>query len=43
MEQAYINDINLKSSFFARLTEERHTVNGLTDGVGHVVSEEKRQ
>lgn len=43
MEQAYINDINLKSSFFARLTEERHTVNGLTDGVVYVVSEENEE
>lgn len=43
MEQAYINDINLKSSFFARLTEERHTINGLTDGVVYVVSEENEE
>lgn len=43
MEQAYINDINLKSSFFARLTEERHTVNGLADGVVYVVSEENEE
>lgn len=43
MEQAYINDINLKSSFFARLTEERHTVNGLADGVVYVSARRMRR